>query len=438
MSTNKSHIQCTVFYSWQSDLPNATNRAFIEAALEMAVRSMREDESIVIEPVIDRDTVGVPGAPDIAETILRKIEECHACVFDVSIINELDSSRPTPNPNVLIELGYALKALGASRVVLVMNTAFGGPELLPFDLRMKRVVTYNAAEAAKERATERKRLASILQKGVRHIIEQVESQLRADSVVVTAETQLREAWDADWLAKHRTAATAGLTETGLPGSMEVRFALPSHQISASQESLLEAADAAQIHTFGWPIAAVLNTPEYKPRARKDGIVAEILVRDLPWTGGHRNSYDYWALRSNGDFFLLKTIFEDGAERADETRVLCFNTRIVRIAETLLYCARLYSKLGVDHSAEVQVAIRHAGLRGRVLAATSSRLALRTRTCAEDDVETVSRVSLRHIEPNIVDLVKQYARPLFILFEFHEFPDDVYAQIVTAFVHGKLS
>ncbi|MDY6781140.1 MAG: hypothetical protein SW833_01055 [Cyanobacteriota bacterium] len=62
-------VTCKVFYSWQSDLPNSTNRGFIEKALENAVKLIHNDESIEVEPVIDRDTVGVPGSPDIANTI---------------------------------------------------------------------------------------------------------------------------------------------------------------------------------------------------------------------------------------------------------------------------------------------------------------------------------------------------------------------------------
>jgi len=46
-------MECKVFYSWQTDLPNSTNRGFIQTALEKAAKSIRDDESIVIEPVID-------------------------------------------------------------------------------------------------------------------------------------------------------------------------------------------------------------------------------------------------------------------------------------------------------------------------------------------------------------------------------------------------
>src|SRR5436305_3979267 len=112
---------CIIFYSWQSDLPNAVNRSFIEKALETAIKSVRNDDSIQIEPVIDRDTSGVPGSPDIAGTILEKIEQSQIFVCDVSIINLDQPSRPTPNPNVLVELGYALRALGPQRVIMVLN-----------------------------------------------------------------------------------------------------------------------------------------------------------------------------------------------------------------------------------------------------------------------------------------------------------------------------
>jgi hypothetical protein len=158
-----------VFYSWQSDLPNATNRGFIGQALENAARAIRQDDSIQIEPVVDRDTVGVPGAPDIVSTILDKIEKAQVFVCDVSIVNGQSGARPTPNPNVLVELGYALKALGAERIILVMNSAFGGPESLPFDLRMKRVLAYHMPEGQQRRAAERNTLEGALGRGLRTI-----------------------------------------------------------------------------------------------------------------------------------------------------------------------------------------------------------------------------------------------------------------------------
>ncbi len=164
-------MNCKIFYSWQSDLPNATNRGFIEKALENAAKSIRNDDSIKVEPVIDRDTKDVPGAPDIAHTIFEKIEQAQVFVCDVSIINQNVSPRPTPNPNVLIELGYAIKALGWQKIILVMNTAFGKPEELPFDLRMRRALAYYMPQEIEERATERKKLEAAFTAALRTILE---------------------------------------------------------------------------------------------------------------------------------------------------------------------------------------------------------------------------------------------------------------------------
>jgi len=104
-----------VFYSWRSDLPNSTNRGFIQRALETAASAVAGDDTVAVEPVIDHDTEGVAGSPEIAGTIFAKIAAADVVVVDVSIINKAADGRPTPNPNVLIELGYALKALGYVR-----------------------------------------------------------------------------------------------------------------------------------------------------------------------------------------------------------------------------------------------------------------------------------------------------------------------------------
>jgi hypothetical protein len=167
-----------VFYSWQSDLPNSTNRGFIETALERAVKTIRADNSIQVEPVVDRDTAGVPGAPDIARTIFEKIEESQVFVCDVSIINK-GATRPTPNPNVLVELGFAIRALGWERVVMVLNAAYGGPELLPFDLRVRRSVTYDMPETSMERSLERKKLERLLERGLRAIFAAPEREIES-------------------------------------------------------------------------------------------------------------------------------------------------------------------------------------------------------------------------------------------------------------------
>lgn len=162
-----------VFYSWQSDLPNGTNRTLIEGVLRDVAREIGDDADTDIEPVIDRDTQGVAGAPNIATAIFKKIDSADIFVADVSIIGSA-KKRAVPNPNVLIELGYALKALGHERIVLVFNTAFGKVEKLPFDLRMHRTITYVCPESLVDRSLVKKELTkdfkSALLSGFSHAI----------------------------------------------------------------------------------------------------------------------------------------------------------------------------------------------------------------------------------------------------------------------------
>jgi len=160
-----------VFYSWQSWLPNATNRGFIHGALEGACEELAALVSDAQRPELDHDTQGVPGAPDIIQTILEKIDQSDGFVADVSIVTGgVDGKRLSPNPNVLVELGYALKRLGRDRLLLVMNTYFGPADALPFDLRGARVASYKMAPEADSRAPERRRLQQLLRTGLAEIL----------------------------------------------------------------------------------------------------------------------------------------------------------------------------------------------------------------------------------------------------------------------------
>ncbi|WP_157739224.1 hypothetical protein [Herbaspirillum sp. meg3] len=93
---------------------------------------------------MDRDTANLLGSPDIANSILAKIAMADVFVADVSIVLS-SPTRHMPNPNVLVEIGYAVAELGWNNVLLVQNVAFGGPEVLPFDLRGRRTVVYDTS-----------------------------------------------------------------------------------------------------------------------------------------------------------------------------------------------------------------------------------------------------------------------------------------------------
>jgi hypothetical protein len=147
----------------------------------MAVKAISADiqveESLREELVLDRDTQNVPGSPPIFQTILDKIDNASVFVADLTFCGTRnDGNRKTPNPNVLIEYGYALRCVGYGQIIAVMNSAYGEPsrESLPFNLAdLRYPLTYNLRDGATddERKAEREKLAKALEKALRDILD---------------------------------------------------------------------------------------------------------------------------------------------------------------------------------------------------------------------------------------------------------------------------
>lgn len=171
-----------VFWSWQSDTPGKTGRHFVRDALLGSIEDLRTPPDIE-EPTtrfdreaihLDSDRQGVPGSPDLAATIFAKIDAAAVVVADVTPVGrgptrkgEDEAELPGKalmNPNVAIELGYALGRHGGgvgNKLLMVCNAHYGAREDLPFDLAHKAgPVFYNLAPDATrdEIAKEQKRL----------------------------------------------------------------------------------------------------------------------------------------------------------------------------------------------------------------------------------------------------------------------------------------
>jgi hypothetical protein len=161
----------SIFYSWQSDLPNSTNRGFIRGCIDRAIRELGQAGGLQVVPRVGEGTQGVPGTPSIAETIFEKIDKCDVFIGDVSIVNgndhsdaDHDPTRFTPNPNVLLELGYAARALSWNQVLCVSNLAYGSLEQLPFDLRGRRIIPYTLREGESKTAVRGQLVAELKSK----------------------------------------------------------------------------------------------------------------------------------------------------------------------------------------------------------------------------------------------------------------------------------
>ena len=169
-----------IFWSWQSDTPGNIGRHFVREALETALKELNQEltieESDRLE--LDHDRKGVPGSPDLVSTILKKIEESNVFIADVTPVGKsADNSRALLNPNVAIELGYALAKLGTEGLLMVLNSSFGDRESLPFDLRHKAgpiIFNLGANANREERTRVQRTLTQILKSALGDCLRQVE------------------------------------------------------------------------------------------------------------------------------------------------------------------------------------------------------------------------------------------------------------------------
>lgn len=158
-----------LFYSWQATTKGSANRNLIRASLSKALDELNEDLTVEgrEEITLDSDTANTPGSPDIINVILEKIDSATLFVADVTFVNGTQ-----PNSNVMFELGYALKSLGDSNIILLFNEHYGQPKDLPFDLGFKRALLYRCDPDAEEKAAIKKELAAKLKASVNGILSQ--------------------------------------------------------------------------------------------------------------------------------------------------------------------------------------------------------------------------------------------------------------------------
>ncbi|HEY5364786.1 MAG TPA: hypothetical protein VIJ49_11350 [Aestuariivirga sp.] len=208
----------TVFYAWQSDRPQEINRTFIRKALDAAAKRLTEDQSIDAKVVIDADTEGVVGTPHVTETILEKIRAADIFAPDLTFVAETDGGKLIPNPNVMTEYGYALRELGFEAMMPVMNTYFGPPEKLPFDLgHFRHPTQYELLPDAPDgvRRALRDKLSATFEDILRLMIRHALAKMRKDNPFIPQATKRQPAF---FFQPQEV-----LANLGDPGEQELRF-----------------------------------------------------------------------------------------------------------------------------------------------------------------------------------------------------------------------
>ena len=159
----------TIFYSWQCDSDKKFNRNFIENCLSNAIN--RINKVIDYTLILDKNTIGESGSPDIVNVILNKIDMAIGFVADITPIVCL-KEKYLSNSNVMLELGYALSSLSDERVILICNTSKCRLNDLPFDLGLKRIVSYEYDEEsdANKAKNQKEKLENTLYEAIQAII----------------------------------------------------------------------------------------------------------------------------------------------------------------------------------------------------------------------------------------------------------------------------
>ncbi len=262
---------------------------------------------------------------------------------------------------------------------------------------------------------------------------------KGESLAPPPVTPPRRELDKDWLHRHRTGAVDVFSNRGETGFMEIVHYCPDSQVARSQKDLLAAARLAQIRTFYPPIGVVDESPSMpRPLAVSDGIVS------MPLHDVDRHLFQpvtyYWALSKAGEFYSCNTLSVAQDSQQSTNSPIYFDVSIAKATEAVMHCVRLYKAMGIDLNANVEMLVRYAGLKGRALAAASPLRMLPNlaKNWGESEVRIESfTFQLGSAETGIIELVKKICEPLFVVFDFSSFDDNVYRQIVADFMEGKI-
>lgn len=346
-TTKKAFCMATVFWSWQSDRSARETRDLIKSALQMALDRVAAD--LDERPELDHDTKGVPGSPDIASTILLKIDSAAVFVADVTPIAVSDAGKQVANPNVLIELGYAKKALGTERVVQVWNTAFtdARPEDLPFDMRGRRApISYSLPLGA-----DRSLLREVRDRVSAELAQRISASLRTLPAPPPSEPRWHPAADEEpslWLSGGKPL----VANTNIRGSARVAIASGPRGYARIIPSVWEPSEAAQeflqgrqSHPFPLGDARSLSWGRTKGGVlawRVDSHNQEVTESATRW---FNETGEFWGVASSF-FFKPQDLAVQLAERFVLRRWKAFLEHHTKLLRTLGGSGPIHLKLGL--------------------------------------------------------------------------------------------
>jgi hypothetical protein len=430
----------TVFYSWQSDLPNNINRGFIEDALEKAIKQLNKeltvDEAERNETLkLDKDTQDLPGSPPIVQSIFEKISKAVAFIPDVTFVAKTGEGRLVPNPNVLIEYGWALRDLGHSRIIPVMNTAFGdaSAETLPFDMRHLRwPIRYHlqANTGVEERARAKEDL-------VKQLAGRLQAMVLAGLLEVLEKRPERPNYEDLLKTWHDTSHAKYLQYLGPARQWSVPGNTNHYQLSYllcrpkdAKEiphrdflpALREAHEEVKKRVWtGWSMFYVFDRAEIKPYIEPDNLGGEdvdVVETNLMNFEG-MGLPDYWRLTRTGYATMLRLYREDDSSRAAPGGFApgkWFSPRwlVQEVAELTAHAAAMWNVFGDCDGVEFRCS--WYGLKNRVIADSDPSIHWDRRVSRADFRTSRTRADKDLLFARWPTLVASLTNPITMLFD----------------------
>lgn len=181
-------MKIKIFYSWQATTNNKYNRYFIYSCIEKAVNKLKKKPELKgVDFILQEGINGESGSTQVASKIIdQRIPDCDIFIADLSIINysfpssipaeyhEIlrESTKPTPNPNVLLEYGVAYRSITEERIIGIMNSTLGSMrdnvDILPFDIKHLRYpIEYSYSESQNNKDKAQNDLVSKLTEAIK-------------------------------------------------------------------------------------------------------------------------------------------------------------------------------------------------------------------------------------------------------------------------------
>jgi hypothetical protein len=192
------------------------------------------------------------------------------------------------------------------------------------------------------------------------------------------------------------------------------------RVAKSQAELLAVATAARVEVVDDLPIGFINA--FRPRPAADGIVNEMRNDELPL-------YQYWALRRDGSFYVLHTLFEE----KHAPGLVLYDKRIARTAELLLYLHRLHAQLGTPPDRPIRVLVHYEEIAGKQLGNLTRGQVSRApshENVADGNIETVAGA----LRDRIIEHTRALTEPVFMLFDYFVVGEETYGRIVSNMVH----